>query len=217
LSIEPQAGRVDESGRSTQVVRLDWQGPYELDELVDGLRSAERCPGIYLWTLPLDDQLKIAYVGQASNVRDRMYQHIFYTLGGAYCLYGPDDVRAGRVSSITKDLAYEPGLEGVIQEFLPRLRELQRTAEENLRCYRYFWAEMRGWSGSGARDRRLVESALIGRARDNPDCLQNARLSLAPCPDTALKVESSFGEQQEIEALKRPIEYPVRRPSSKPS
>ena len=183
---------VSGDARPVRAVSLAWNGPYELQQLAKGFKSATGRPGVYLWTLPLDDELKIAYVGQAADLVVRMHQHIFYTLGGGYCLYDPEELRAGRVTAFTKNAEYSPGLDDSMEKFLEDLSRFQQMARENLQCYRYFWAEVSAWSGDAARDRQLVESALIRQAEDVSNCLQNARVSVAPRTDVAVEVESVF-------------------------
>ncbi|MCB9609461.1 MAG: hypothetical protein H6716_22910 [Polyangiaceae bacterium] len=159
-------------------------------------------------------ELEIAYVGQASDIRDRMYQHVFWTLGGAYYLYETDYLREGRIGRGNEGVVYTPGLEGLMNSYLLRLGDLQQVAVENLRCYRYFWAEVRSWSGAASQDRRQVESALISRARTESPCLQNGSLSSAPIPRNVLTVKSEFGESGGVRALYSPIVYLADRPAT---
>lgn len=187
-----QGPQVVGDARPVRAVRLSWKGPYELQQLAQGFEQAGGRPGVYLWTLPLKEGAEIAYVGQAADLEARMQQHIFYTLGGGYCLYEPEELRAGQVTAFTKNMEYSPGLHDSMEKLLEQLPRFQQMARENLQCYHYFWAEVSAWSGDAAKDRQLVESALIRQAEGVSSCLQNARVSVAPRTDMAVAVESVF-------------------------
>lgn len=187
-------------------VRLAWKGPFELQQLARGFEDARDRPGVYLWTLTIDDRSEIAYIGQAADLAVRMQQHIFYTLGGGYCLYDPADLRAGQVTAFTENARYKPGLDDSMEKLLGDLPELQEMARKNLESYRYFWAEVSAWSGDATLDRQLVESALISRARDKSRCLQNARVSVASRNDERLEVSSRF-DAGSVRALQDVVAY----------
>ena len=77
-------------------VVLEWKGPFSLASRAHRTSFAPPASsGVYLWTVANDIAPRIAYVGEASNLAERFYEHTFCTLGGAYCLYDDDHLVQG--------------------------------------------------------------------------------------------------------------------------
>jgi hypothetical protein len=164
-------------------IDLAWTGPFRIQD-------AEFAPpvyaGLYLWVVGSPGNRTVSYVGQTDNIRRRMYEHVTSLLGGAYRLYDPSDMRAGRMEPL-----YKPEYDTYFAEFVGKFNTRSRLAYDNLVAYELFWASMEG----SARERRQVESALIHNARERGIPNENDRLSVGPdnCPRITVRSELPSG------------------------
>ena len=181
-------------------VTLNWEGPFMLDTHENRERfSPPSNAGVYIWVVGKQNDLRISYVGQSSNLEQRMYQHIFYTLGGAYLLY--EDSHFLKGTSPTEK--YEPGLEGILTKFIPRFPELSRVAFRNLTLNRTYWAVLH----EAAETRTLVESALISQATIKGEPIQNERVTRRPIPSHRLLIKKAFPSECRLHATCPDILY----------
>lgn len=169
-------------------IRLDLKGPYCLDS-PQGRRifnPPERA-GIYLWTIKVEGDFKVAYIGEAQDLSHRLYQHFYLTLGGGYELYSPTALLAA-LPLTDDDCEYKPSPRQMVQGFLECHERLSHLALKNLQCYTFFWAEL---PGHDKETRLLVESALITAARKAGEPIQNTRLSRRPNPKRPIRIHCS--------------------------
>jgi hypothetical protein len=166
-------------------IHLQWDGPF-------GLATSEQraafnppdTPGVYLWTVGTAVRPLIAYVGEAVSLRNRMYAHVFWTLGGGYCLFGDDHLITGS-EPIAK---YLPGPANLFTRYLDDFDNLSKLAYRNLTAYRIYWATVM----HDRYVRQAVESALITSARQNQQPIQNPRLSRSSRNSTRMQIQSVF-------------------------
>lgn len=181
-------------------LHLIWKGPFNL--VTDEGRSTFLPPndgGIYLWCVGRHPHLRVSYVGEASNLQWRLYEHIFWTLGGAYSLYSDDHL----VDGANPLPGYTPGLKNILEVFLGDFSKYSEMARSNLLAYSFYWATI-----SGSRfDRRTVESALIHAFRKTNEPLQNIRTSIAPINCPRRMITSEFEAGSELIAIPQSLEY----------
>ena len=181
-------------------LHLDWKGPFCL--ATSGARQAFAPPsegGVYLWCVGRDPVHRVSYVGQAVNLRDRMYQHIFWTLGGAYRLYSDGHL----VDGSCPVPEYEGGLENILTVFLADFGKYSATALHNLQSYSFFWVAIPGERSI----RQAVESALITEAKRAGEPLQNDKRSRTPAKSRRLMIVSSFQCGAEVAGIPIKINY----------
>lgn len=179
---------------------LDWRGPFGL--ATPEQRSAFMPPetsGVYLWTVGGERQTLISYVGEAVNLRQRMYAHVFWLLGGGYCLYGDDHL----VHGIAPVADYTPGHGNLFTRYLNEFDSLSQLAFRNLIAYRFFWA----CAPQDRFVRQAIESALIADARKRKQPIQNPRLSRSPQNSTRLQLRSTFPCSGDIGGMPSEILY----------
>ncbi len=181
-------------------VHLDWQGPHSL-ATDDGRRdfNPPSESGVYLWCVGRHPNHRISYVGEAGDLQQRLYEHIFWTLGGAYCLYADDHMVDGK-SPVD---AYKPGLGNILTVFLGDFPKYSAMAHQNLLGYTFFWATVPG----DRAHRRAVESALIANFRDAKEPLQNARVSVSAADCKKLSVASKFKPDFKMPAVPPTLFY----------
>jgi hypothetical protein len=148
------------------------------------LFSPPATAGVYMWVVGKENDLRISYVGQTSNLRKRMYEHIFYTLGGAYWLYEDSHF----VNGANPEAKYAPGLEGILTQFIPYFSELSMVAYKNLTLNKIYWAILE----EVEKTRILVESALIRQATIDSEPIQNERVTRLPIPSKPLLIKWPF-------------------------
>jgi hypothetical protein len=181
-------------------MHLDWHGPFNL-ATHEGRRDfmPPNEGGVYLWCVGRHPRLSISYVGEASNLGQRLYEHVFSTLGGAYCLYSDDHLFDGA----TPVAGYNPGLNNILELFLGDFAKYSAMAHHNLLAYSFFWATVPG----DRCDRQTIESALINAFRESREPIQNARTSIAPANCRRLMITSRFKPGFELTAVPQTLEY----------
>jgi len=206
-------------------ITLEWKGPYSLHPNYEPSISAEEIPSspaVYMWTIPLSEGYRIAYVGESGDLLSRQYQHIRDTLGGGCELYNDEYFNGSRPNKEADP--YKPNPENLNLEFVRDFESLSSRALHNLTSYRWFWAvpKERG-EDVETKVRKLVESAIITKARtldphlrENSELghgegtIQNTRVSLLPRRDCPIEVHSEFAsETDRPEAFKLKILYVV--------
>ena len=181
-------------------IGLRWEGPFSLD--TNENRTRFRPPnnaGVYIWAVGKENDLRISYVGQSSNLRNRMYEHIFSTLGGAYWLYEDAHFLSGDKPSEV----YRSGLENILGTYIPNFRELSVTAYRNLILNKIFWAILE----ANSKTRKLVESALIRDATENEEPIQNERVSVKPTESVSLLINAPFPNGCRLHGNGKSIQY----------
>ncbi|WP_291321844.1 hypothetical protein [Desulfonatronospira sp.] len=181
-------------------ILLEWKGPHSL--LTDDTREyflPPEYPGVYLWCVGKQDSFLISYVGRASNLQKRMYEHIFWMLGGRYDLYGDDHFLEGAPPKSE----YIPSFKNLLTDFVKDFSNRSSLAYRNLTLYTYFWATIRkDW-----RTQIAVESAIIEQSKKLNQPLQNDRLSLRPENSPHLLIRSHFESNTFPGALSKSIYY----------
>lgn len=186
-----------------QKIELEWMGPFSVDT-PDSRRSfiPPHQPGVYLWAVVQHSDsvssFKVSYVGQTSNLRNRLYEHISGILGGLSSLYGDEHLVQGEIPE-KKLRKYEPSHANLLNEFISDFPKYSQLAYQNVMSYRFFWAEMPGYSGSvQSCFRKAVESALIKYTGHQ---LQNTNLSLEPRNSPKILIESNFAKAEALRML----------------
>jgi len=150
-------------------ITLQWTGPFGLATPDQRKQfSPPNESGVYLWTVANEKAPRVSYVGEAGNVADRFYEHVFCILGGAYCLCD----RRHLVDGKTPHPVDRPSRNALFADFLDENGCYWRLARRNLFACRFGWATLPG-------ERRVceaVESALITEARERDQPLQNERV-----------------------------------------
>jgi len=181
-------------------IALEWKGPFGLG--TPEQRAAFSPPmksGVYLWTVANDDCPRISYIGQASNLQERFYQHVFWTLGGAYRLYGEDHL----VRGLPPEDIYVPSMENLLTSFLADDSSLRELARKELCTYRFWWATVKEQRVV----REAVESALILSAKERGEPIQNPRVSRGQLRSPHLRVAPAFPVGTKIGSPAYAIEY----------
>lgn len=177
-------------------IELTWHGPEKWHSL-----KPKKCAGLYLWTVGESPSLSLSYVGESSDVRKRLRDHIIDLLGGGSWLWQIENLRAN-------DLGvgwYEPDHMGnaLFESYLTNIREHQELAISNLKEYSFFYAYHEDLTD--IKVRKAVESALISDAQADDlyvgytnnlkakkKCLQNSRLNWK---GPVVKVKSQFEDR----------------------
>jgi len=182
-------------------ITLNWKGPYSL-EVAAGRKAFDPPPksGVYLWCVGKPEVHRLAYVGEAENIRERLYQHLYSLLGGHYGLFENDHLLKG----LKPVEVYEGNgnLENLVQKFVGEFERYSALALHNVTSYRFFWAVLENEPKSR---RRAVESALIKRGLDRQEPLQNRRLSRRA---EAVRIISTFEAGVDLPALREEINCP---------
>ncbi|HKX45891.1 MAG TPA: GIY-YIG nuclease family protein [Planctomycetota bacterium] len=181
---------------------LNWAGPFSLrtPESRQAFRPPSE-PGVYIWTV--GTRRALSYVGQAADLRARLYQHIHNALGGAYWIYEREYFEGRTVPSDVS--AYEPEPATFNQRFLDEFDRLSQLALLNLTSFEMYWAVVEG----GRQQREEVESAYIAWAREqSPRVVQNEALSRAGDASNPLLILSSF-EGEAPQEFPRKLRWPT--------
>lgn len=184
----------------TPQITLQWQGPFSL--ATPGDRSQFRPPpepGVYLWAVREAVSYRIAYVGEAADLRTRFCQHVTWILGGGYKLYA-DPVR--------DPARYIPKWDNFFETYLNQFDELSRLAYENAIAYSFFWAGLVG----SAQMRKSVESALISAAKKRGEAIQNVAPSRGPGRALKLCITSVFPAGVPLPAIDKIMFYGTLAP-----
>ena len=181
-------------------ITLEWKGPHSLREDKDRKQFLPpETPGIYIWCVGTLDSLLLSYVGKANDLKNRMYEHMFWMLGGRYCLYGEDHFLEGA----QPNPEYKPSFNKLLSDFIKNFDSRSALAYYNLTHYTYFWAVMKkDWN-----IQRAVESAIIQRGRKWGQPLQNDSLSLRPENSPNIEIKSTFESATFPSALSETIRY----------
>ena len=178
-------------------ITLEWRGPFDLashDHRV--VFAPPTTSGIYLWTVAAH---RVSYVGEATNLANRFYQHVFSMLGGAYCLYDED-----HLSRETPPVpVYRPSQESLFTTFFDDFDRHSRLAFRNLVSYRFWWATV----DDKRKVRQAIESALIEEARQRGEPIQNDRVSRGPSASVRLRITSVFQTEDKVKGISGTIQY----------
>lgn len=183
-----------------RTVQLAWDGPCNPFPGVAGEAfDPPDASGVYLFTVPRSQGPAITYVGEASSLRSRLLEHVFWLLGGAYELYSQESLTGD--GELETEYSPGRGRENLVPGFVARWEELADLARRQLRNYRFYWAVVAGDRGL----RRCIESALIEAARREGGALENARLSVAPEAVRRTRVASTFEDDAVVPCLAEPV------------
>src|SRR5690606_10372457 len=89
--------------------------------------------GVYLWTIPLDDgSFRVYYVGESTNVRQRLRKHYGMQLDGRYTAHDLNDLKRN-----VRTLVHR-ATEGMVGRF--RNLDRDRFSKEYVESLRIFYA-----------------------------------------------------------------------------
>ena len=192
-------------------IELYWDGPHSPFENEGTDWNPPEKPGVYVFTIEPQGAPEptpiITYVGEASDLRNRLNEHIFYFLGGGYALLKEEHL--DKAGFLDDWYAYQPRAKrsNLVKGYLNDYERMSGLAIANLKRYRFSWAVL----DQERAVRQAVESALISEAGER-EHKENARLSLAEAKVEPLRIHSRAleGSLLPIEALAKPLEFGVK-------
>jgi hypothetical protein len=126
---------------------LHFQGDFKLiSKSQDNLFNQELAAkgGVYLWTYETEDGYIIDYVGEASSIKDRFYQHLREQLNGRYSIYDPDSLRNGKREITWKGYHWRSDEYYRVIEFISNSEKYMPKLEKMLEECRIFFAPIEG-------------------------------------------------------------------------
>ena len=145
--------------RSTTPTKLEFSGPYRVAGDQAALEKLpDNKPGIYIWCVQsADAYYRVHYVGEASNIRGRTYQHTRNQMNGESHAYSPEDLRQN-----TKVLVHRAHF-GVVPKFKDEITAKQAN-HDYLKCQSVFFATL--LEHEETRNRCQFETALVYAIED---------------------------------------------------
>lgn len=152
---------------------LHFEGPFPLLPTLESSWELSRfvTPGIYLFTVKVQESYRVLYVGEADQVANRLRKHIENYLSGNYQLYQAEDLQKGVLTP-----AWKPGNPAEITA--SRIAELHAALTQSFPQFIIFVAS----ADLNKTERRRVESGIILQLHEDLDAnafLENYRLSTA--------------------------------------
>ena len=187
-----------------ELIELALEGPHHLrtPEAASAFDPPSK-RGVFLWTLRSGARYRIALVGQARDVRRRLFRGITELLGGGRPIYRLSDLAA---ADAVPDPVYSGKRKDLLQAFLEEREQLSMLAYQNLTTYDFFWARVQ----AKRKVREAVESAIIVRAQEVGAPIQNAGPSRAHEETERLIVRPGLPAGVGIEGLEEDLSYGVR-------
>jgi hypothetical protein len=103
-------------------IQLTWSEIYNIKQLESALNSS----GLYIWLMQFDGKLIPYYVGESSNIRKRLGNHLSCLLGGLYDIYPVSDMRNFvKYKRDKKGLIYSPASDLKLLDFVDRFDEIK--------------------------------------------------------------------------------------------
>lgn len=122
--------------RKTGPTRLEFIGPYRIAGDQAELEKLPVDPGVYVWCVQsIDAFYRVHYVGEASNIYNRTYQHTHNQMKGKSHAYSPEDLRRN-----TKVLVHRAGY-GVVPKFEDKI-SAKKANRDYLNCLSVFYATL---------------------------------------------------------------------------
>lgn len=150
-------------------------------------------PGIYFWTVKIDDAHLINYVGISSkSIKDRMLQHFKLFISGDYDIYETSALEKGILNK-----KYIPSED--YADYLKNIDENINSVLGNLRIFNFFYAPLQ----ESKYLLEIIESEIITNIRESNDktrsILSNYKLSRLKSED--LNIEINFLSESTILGL----------------
>jgi hypothetical protein len=152
--------------------KIQWLGPYRFygtspDTLF--AQAVARQAGLYLWTIPFEDQYLIYYVGETGrSFFDRFTEHAQCYLHGLYRIYDPQLFAQGEKNLIWEGM-WKAGTRDRIGDFLNQYQELSPRIYELLGLFRIFVAPLK----ANKRVRERIEAKLSQALYENPEPIRS--------------------------------------------
>ena len=127
-------------------ITVEFVGPFSWpgDDEIPSIHEADVGDrfGVYLWTVPYQQQELIYYVGETgTSFSVRMAQHFEKHTSGAYHLYEPREFSRGRKVALWHGM-YGPDRELSLLGFIRRLPELAPVIADLAQMYRFYVAPL---------------------------------------------------------------------------
>ncbi len=171
---------------------LAWQGPKQLwhEDPTNCILQDElaQSPGIYLWTVEVNDVHFVNYVGMTSkSIADRQREHLDGYLAGKYWIYDSELFRQGRKQEIYRP---EPSLG--VAKFLKDYEVLARKLYKFLRTITLLYLPI----DKETAELKQIESGLISTLQSSDDkvkdFLDNYHVSLSVPDEGKTSVRMCF-------------------------
>lgn len=122
-----------------KTISLNLLGPFNIfqnqcDLILDQTTIGR--PGIYFWTVKVGEEYLINYVGiSANSIRERIVQHIKFSLSGDYTIYDPNLLQSGVL-----DIVYTPNSNYNL--FLLNIEANRNNIIANLKLFKIFYVTL---------------------------------------------------------------------------
>lgn len=152
---------------SNQSLSIQWYGPYNFIQNENLFtNSLSQKNGVYLWTIPFDNNYLVYYVGQTgASFAARSLQHIQSYLNGLYRVYDPEKF-AKREKVLIWGGMWKPDRKEpkVMSEFLSNYLQLAPKILDFIKLFRIFVAPIEG----DERVRERIESSVSSCLNQQP-------------------------------------------------
>jgi hypothetical protein len=187
-----------------ELVELALEGPYHLRSPEGAIAfDPPSKRGVFLWTIRAGDRYRIAWVGQARDIRRVLWREIVSLLGGGRAIYPAADLTAA-VGVPTP--VYSGKRKDFVNAYMNDRESLSALAHQNLMTYDFFWARVQG----KRKGREAVESAIIARAKELGGPIQNVEPSRAHDKTERTIVRPILPAGTRIDGMEEEIRYGVR-------
>lgn len=170
------------------IIKLNWIGPFNYNDTSSNRPIVPNQAGIYIWVAGSGNNKFITYVGEAGNIRNRLYNHMLYTLGGGYNLNDFDKFIKG--DSIEE--CYKSNPDNMNIDYIMRYEELSRIAYKSLVCLDIYFTIFKGTD----EERKRIESCIIRTLKNEKNkyscMLQNYKFSVSQDESKQIHVISEF-------------------------
>ena len=182
-------------------ITLEWVGPFNPCQEETHEFKPQNKPGIYIWAVGSKTEKFISYVGKAANLKQRLYQHMVYMLGGSAYLYEPKKLK----NAEALENVYKPAPKDWNLNFIENYSELSTCALENLKAYEFFWVEF----NLSNEYRKAVESGIINSViKSGKDhMMQINEISIYSVDSPAVNIVSNFPSDITLIGLDTEVVY----------
>jgi hypothetical protein len=141
---------------------FSWPGVPDAPSVFDVKVSRE--PGIYLWTVPLQNGHLVWYVGETGRkLRIRLLEHYQEHAACMYHVYSPAEFARGEKIMVWPG-RYDPADRKTVQECIAQYSRMSQPVEELTHLYRFFLAPLH----CEDRVRLRIEAAIAKALYDAP-------------------------------------------------
>ena len=181
---------------SNQSHSIQWYGPHNFVQNENLFTNPlGKRKGVYLWTIPFDNNYLVYYVGQTgTSFATRSFQHIQNYLNGLYRVYDPEKFSKGEKELIWGGM-WKPDRKEpkVMSEFLLNYTQLAPKILDFINLFRLFVAPIEG----DERVREIIEYAIARSLNQQPGIIgsfqnKDIRYKLRKTTEEPLKVTMTF-------------------------